>query len=216
MALRRDLIESVGPLDEDFFLGIEDLELSWRLREQGYWLRVALDVFVGHLGHASFNTVPEAKKAAFIQQGSDRLYEKMRRFYYPNPVPHPQDYFGISWWRPSILNEKSEAEVFAPKTQPEGRRRVLRRAKELLFARHADQAVDLLRKALHLSPHDFGLWYTLGSTCMAVGRLEEAEIALRNAHALEFGSSKAEHKLASLHRLAATNQPRLSRAAVSL
>ena len=54
--LRRSAYESVGLFDERFGTGcFEDLDYSLRLRQRGWKLKAAMDVFVWHRNHASFN-----------------------------------------------------------------------------------------------------------------------------------------------------------------
>lgn len=55
--LRREALESVGLLDERFGIGCyEDYDYSMRLRQAGWKLKVAKEVFVRHRLHASFNS----------------------------------------------------------------------------------------------------------------------------------------------------------------
>jgi GT2 family glycosyltransferase len=198
MALRRDILQLYRGLDEDFFLGIEDLELSWRLREKGFLLRVALDVFVNHAGHVSFNTLPKPQTDQYTQKGADILYEKMRSYYRPDKVPNPKDYFGISWWKPSVLKVKSEEEAFAPKLQKRDYDHILAEVKKLIQNRGGPKAIQVLHNALKIFVNDYLLWYTLGSLYFAIGNLEKAEYALKNAWALECNSDKAKNKLVEL------------------
>jgi len=195
LALRRETLERYGGLDETFFLGIEDLELSWRLRERGYWLRVALDVFVEHAGQVSFKTVAPGVTEQHVRQGADRLYEKMRDYYAPAPVPHPLDYFGVGWWQPTILQHTPEEQVFSPRWQAEDHRNLLLNVQGWLRKQETHRARQALLDFLRIFPSDFSAWYTLGSVYLAEKQFPQAEAALQNAAALEFGTSKARDKL---------------------
>lgn len=58
MLLKRAAIERVGGLDEQFGIGFyEDDDLCLRLRQAGYRIMVAADVFVHHAGGVSFKTL---------------------------------------------------------------------------------------------------------------------------------------------------------------
>ncbi|NLW47750.1 MAG: glycosyltransferase family 2 protein [Firmicutes bacterium] len=50
----RRLIEKIGFFDEKMPLGADDFDLSLRVRQAGYQLRVARDVLIKHLVHVSF------------------------------------------------------------------------------------------------------------------------------------------------------------------
>jgi hypothetical protein len=83
VALRRDVFEKVGPLDERFELGMfEDDDYSRRVRQQGYRIVCAEDVFVHHFGQGSFG--------ALRANGEfDRLLAANRRRF--------EEKWGISW-----------------------------------------------------------------------------------------------------------------------
>jgi GT2 family glycosyltransferase len=51
----RRLVEKIGLFDEQMPLGADDFDLSLRIRQAGYQLRVARDVLIRHLVHVSFN-----------------------------------------------------------------------------------------------------------------------------------------------------------------
>ena len=56
MAVRRSVIESVGPLDERFNVGMyEDDDYSLRMRHKGYHILCAEDVYIHHWGSVSFS-----------------------------------------------------------------------------------------------------------------------------------------------------------------
>jgi len=103
MMIKRSVMDDIGLLDEDFFLGIEDLEYSWRLGQKGYKLAVATDVFIFHQGQKSFSTVLPEKNCRITQECQDKLYEKLEAYYGKGQVPSSQELWGMDWFKPSQL-----------------------------------------------------------------------------------------------------------------
>src|SRR5262249_12548045 len=61
-AMRRDVFEDVGPLDERYRVGMfEDDDYSRRMKEKGYRLVCARDSFVHHAGRAGFKLLGDAQ-----------------------------------------------------------------------------------------------------------------------------------------------------------
>jgi ATP-binding cassette, subfamily B, bacterial len=82
-ALRRDVFERVGPLDERFLVGqFEDDDYAIRVRAEGFRVVCAEGVFVHHFGEASFG------KLAPSGEQADLFHENRRRF---------EDKWGIPW-----------------------------------------------------------------------------------------------------------------------
>jgi GT2 family glycosyltransferase/glycosyltransferase involved in cell wall biosynthesis len=76
VALRRDVFEKVGPLDEQFSIGMfEDDDYSERVRRAGYRVVCVEDVFVHHFGQASFRKLRPSEYQALWDR-NQRLYEK--------------------------------------------------------------------------------------------------------------------------------------------
>lgn len=62
IAVRRNIWNALGGLDTDFGLGYyEDFDFSLRLRESGWQQVMTEDVFVLHVGSATFKASPQAK-----------------------------------------------------------------------------------------------------------------------------------------------------------
>lgn len=75
VAFRREVYDSIGPLDEQFGIGMfEDDDYSLRMKAQGYRVVCAADVFVHHFGQAAFKKL--------IEKGTyNPLFEENRRRY---------------------------------------------------------------------------------------------------------------------------------------
>jgi GT2 family glycosyltransferase/Tfp pilus assembly protein PilF/SAM-dependent methyltransferase len=100
MMIKREVIDEVGMLDESLFLGNDDLDLSLRLRSNGYRLLVAIDTFIYHKGQASFNSEPTEKTKALVQESTNTLYQKLKEQYGDGRVPNSQELWDIGWFKP--------------------------------------------------------------------------------------------------------------------
>ena len=58
MLIRRSAFESVGGFDESYFMYVEDVDLSWRLNEQGWKVALSRDAVVRHAIGGSSETAP--------------------------------------------------------------------------------------------------------------------------------------------------------------
>lgn len=78
LAMRRDVYERIGPLDERFQVGmLEDDDYAMRLHAAGYRVVCADDVFVHHFGEASFgNLVPTGEYTKLIEANQQRFHDK--------------------------------------------------------------------------------------------------------------------------------------------
>jgi GT2 family glycosyltransferase len=69
MLLPRDVLASVGLLDESFFLFMEDVDLCYRVSEAGWSIAIAPDGFVRHKGNATVGRSASARELSV-----DRVY----------------------------------------------------------------------------------------------------------------------------------------------
>ena len=77
LAMRRDVFEKAGPLDERFTIGLlEDDDYSMRLRKTGLRLVCAEDVLVFHFGQASFGQLVAGGEYAKLLAANQRLFEE--------------------------------------------------------------------------------------------------------------------------------------------
>jgi len=110
IALPREVLDKAGLLDEDLFLGSEDLEISWRLRQKGYKLIIATDTFIYHEGQVSFKSVKEPPST---QESAEKLYQKLEAHYGKGNVPHPMELWGIDYFKPKGASFRSLKPTFA-------------------------------------------------------------------------------------------------------
>ncbi|MEW6207219.1 MAG: glycosyltransferase, partial [Acidobacteriota bacterium] len=76
VAFRRQVYEEVGPLDEQFGVGMfEDDDYSLRVKARGYRVVCAADVFVHHFGQASFNKLIDSGQYDLIFEENRRRFE---------------------------------------------------------------------------------------------------------------------------------------------
>jgi GT2 family glycosyltransferase len=94
VALRRQVWEETGPLDERFGLGMfEDDDYALRLKKKGYKILCAEDVFIHHWGSASFSKLDQAQRQALFEENRAQFEAK----------------WGFTWqlhcYRPALLHE---------------------------------------------------------------------------------------------------------------
>jgi GT2 family glycosyltransferase/glycosyltransferase involved in cell wall biosynthesis len=76
VAMRREVFEKVGPLDERFGIGMfEDDDYTLRVRKAGYRVACARDSFVHHWMKAAFKKIP-AKEYQALFERNRRLFEE--------------------------------------------------------------------------------------------------------------------------------------------
>jgi GT2 family glycosyltransferase len=92
LLMRREVWNKIGGMDPQFFLGCDDLDLSLRLREAGYQLIIASDVFVYHEGHASFYAMGE-ESMRLTKQAEKKMLAKLKAKY-GDPIPSSTELWG--------------------------------------------------------------------------------------------------------------------------
>ena len=73
--MKRDLFNSIGGFDKNIFLYCEDVELSYRLRKNGYKLKYFNDVSIIHY---SYSKPYEFKKSQFVNSVPNNLYLRLK------------------------------------------------------------------------------------------------------------------------------------------
>lgn len=94
LMVSRQVFESVGLLDEDLFLGSDDLELSWRLQLNGFRLLIAKDVYVQHLENRSLTSMAKNDAAQLLSESTACLRRKVADHYGSDP-PSSTELWGI-------------------------------------------------------------------------------------------------------------------------
>lgn len=93
-AMRRDVYEKVGPLDERFEIGLfEDDDYSKRVHNIGYRVVCAEDVLVHHFGEGSFGElVPTGAYGVIFEANRQRFEEKWGVAWHPHGRRHNDAY----------------------------------------------------------------------------------------------------------------------------
>jgi len=77
MAGRRDVFQQIGALDEQFGIGMfEDDDYSLRVRQAGYRITVAEDVFIHHFGRAGFKILGDERYLALFEENRRKFEAK--------------------------------------------------------------------------------------------------------------------------------------------
>ncbi|HEY3783182.1 MAG TPA: glycosyltransferase [Fimbriimonadaceae bacterium] len=100
--IRRNVLDQMGLLDKELFLGCDDLDLSWRLRLAGYKLMIATDVLILHKVHVSFKTLPEEVVAKYERDSANKMAAKLLAHYGKGNVPDQSEIWGIEWFKSEL------------------------------------------------------------------------------------------------------------------
>jgi GT2 family glycosyltransferase len=85
VAMRRDVFDRVGPLDERFTIGMfEDDDYSQRIRDAGLRVVCAEDAFVHHFGQASFKKLSQTEYFSLFERNKRLFEDKWGREWQPH------------------------------------------------------------------------------------------------------------------------------------
>lgn len=85
VAMRKQLIERIGLLDENFGIGMfEDDDYSLRIRNEGYDIACAEDVFIHHYGSASFKKIGDKEYKKIFEANKKKFEDKWKRKWVPH------------------------------------------------------------------------------------------------------------------------------------
>jgi GT2 family glycosyltransferase len=77
VAMRRETVNEIGLLDERFKTGMfEDTDYSYRIKEKGYKLICAKDIFIHHCCRASFGKLPANEYNKIYEENRVKFEEK--------------------------------------------------------------------------------------------------------------------------------------------
>ena len=144
MAMRRDVLERIGPLDQRFEIGLlEDDDYSLRTREAGLRTVCLHDVLVHHFGETSFgDLVPSGDYGRILEANKKRFEEKWGRPWQPYERGDKPEYERMTRRIREIVAEKLPAEAVV-----------------LVVSRGDDALLQLdAREARHFPPSAEGTW----------------------------------------------------------
>ena len=162
-AMRRDVFETVGPLDERFQVGMfEDDDYARRIAAVGMQLVCAEDVFIHHFGEASFSRL-------YADGARSQIFEANRQRF--------EDKWGVEWQphsrRPSRSYENVVEEVRDIAAELLGRGAVV-----AVISKGDDRLVEMQpRTARHFpcAPDGSFLWYHPAGDQQAIDALAKDE-----------------------------------------
>ncbi len=98
LMIRKAVYDEMGGMDPLLFLGNDDLDLSWRLRLEGYRLLIAPDVFVYHAGHKSMESEPKPHIEALLAESQAHLKAKIQA-HYGAACPSAVELWGVDFFQ---------------------------------------------------------------------------------------------------------------------
>lgn len=103
LMIKRKVFDAIGGMDKALFLGNDDLDLSWRVRQAGYRLVVATDTLVYHKGQESFASESRALTDLLVQESTDYLYYKLAIQYGLENIPSGLELWDVDWFSPTSV-----------------------------------------------------------------------------------------------------------------
>lgn len=207
LLISKKVFDALGGMDANLVLGLDDLDLSWRLREAGYELGIALDSYVFHQGQQSFGE-KNTQKAHMEKASHDALSLKLIQYYgSASQVPSSWDLWEVDWFtlntqlRGTTMHLRDELGIAVEweSLSPANRQALLEQFSELgietrqiLFLGHGDLPEGAF--ALSSSAFDAGLWnlaQNFWSGFAKVLYVRSAKIPL--GHALQFALNHPGH-----------------------
>ena len=89
VAMRREVIDKIGPLDEQFGAGMfEDDDYAERVHAAGYRIVCAEDVYIHHFGRSSFSKLAQGEYTRVFEDNRRRFEAKWQTVWKP-PKPRP-------------------------------------------------------------------------------------------------------------------------------
>ena len=107
LALKREVLNQFGLLEETCSLGADDLEISWRLRSLGYRLVVGQYTFVAHKCGASFESVGQNRKIESISQSDRALIRKLINYYGTTRLPTSGELWGSDIFAAAFASDRT-------------------------------------------------------------------------------------------------------------
>jgi GT2 family glycosyltransferase/glycosyltransferase involved in cell wall biosynthesis len=115
VALRREVFEAIGPLDERFGVGMfEDDDYALRLKEKGYKILCVEDVFIHHWGSATFSRMQATRYWNIFRENLAKFEEKWDVQWTP-PAQRPEflhirlrQIMDGSIWLSEMLNDQEQ------------------------------------------------------------------------------------------------------------
>ncbi|HEX7973086.1 MAG TPA: hypothetical protein VF498_01650, partial [Anaerolineales bacterium] len=87
VALRRAVFDEIGPLDERFGAGMfEDDDYALRMRQKGYRILCAEDIFIHHWGSASFSKLSRPDYLKLFSENWKKFEDKWSQPWYPHQL----------------------------------------------------------------------------------------------------------------------------------